>query len=119
MSSPLLTKQVVFSAQDFHFDTVDVKEWGGSLRVRELSGEERSYCDRILKDIEAGKGTHNTYPAAIIACGAVDEQGNAVFTRQDIPTLSRKADAVLQRVAVRILELSGATVEQQRDIEKN
>ncbi len=117
--APLLNKQAVFLANDFHFDTLEVKEWNGHIRLRELSGEERSFCDKISADVQAGRGGANTYAAAIVACGVVDEQGNSVFSRQDVAALSKKSDAVLQRIAVKILQLSGATFEARQELEKN
>lgn len=114
-----VNKQLVFGASDFRFGEVDVPEWGGKLRVRELSGDERSWCDQIGKAIEAGKPGQPSYAAAIIVCGAVDETGASLFARADAAGLSKKADVVLQRVAIKILELSNATVQTQVDAEKN
>lgn len=114
-----VNKQLVFGASDFRFGEVDVPEWGGQLRVRELSGDERSWCDQIGKAIEAGKPGQPSYAAAIIVCGAVDETGANVFTRGDAVGLSKRADVVLQRVAIKILELSAATMQAQQDAEKN
>lgn len=115
----ILNKLQVLSCSDFNYDYVDVPEWGGRLRVRGLSGEERAFCDKMLRDAEVGKAGPNTYAAALIACGTVDDQGASLFSRVDIPALSKKADNVLQRVGVRILQLSGATPSAQVETEKN
>lgn len=115
----ILNKLQVLTCSDFNFDYVDVPEWGGRLRVRGLSGEERTFCDKVMRDAEAGKSGPNTYAAALITCGTVDDQGASVFARSDIAALSKKADHVLQRVGVRILQLSGATPSAQVETEKN
>lgn len=116
---PLLDKIRILAAADFKQEVVDVPEWGGPIRLRGLSGSERAWCDKVLQDQQAGKGGALSYNAALVSCGAITAEGNAVFTRQEAASLSNKSYDVLDRLAFKVLELSGATLRTQQDTEKN
>lgn len=116
---PLLDKVRILAAADFRQEVVDVPEWGGPIRLRGLSGSERAWCDRMLQEVQAGKAAAMSYNAALVACSAIDSDGNAVFTRAEASALASKSYEVLDRLAFKILELSGATVSSQQNTEKN
>lgn len=117
--APLLDKSRILGADDFQQDYLDVPEWHGRLRLRGLNGEERTWTNAILKEIQDGKGAGKSYSAALVICGVINEQGASLFSRGELGVLSRKSDAVLDRIAWRILELSGMTRESAVELEKN
>lgn len=116
---PLLDKVRILAAADFREEVVDVPEWGGSIRLRGLSGAERAWCEKIRDDQQSGKPSPVSYNAALVASGAISESGAALFNRQEAAALSGKSYDVLDRLAFKVLELSGMTVAVQQETEKN
>lgn len=97
-----LSVDAILAAEDFNYTDVECPEWGGSVRVRSLSGGQRSVItqrvqDKNLDDMEE--------LLVIMAC--VDEDGNRIFTNKDLAALKKKSAAVISRIAKKIMELSG------------
>ena len=110
----VLGKASILSAEDFKYALVPCPELGGDVRVRGLSAYEQS---QITKKVNA----QQTDDLAVILCimGIVDESGERVFTVDDKDALKSKSFAVLDRIAKKILELSGSTEDGIETAEKN
>jgi hypothetical protein len=98
----LLSKQSVLSVDDFQYDTVPCPEWGGEMRVRGLTAAEQSLVYKRYKD-------DKTEDFDVIVCimGCVDENGERIFTNEDKQALRQKSFAVLDRIAKKIIQLTG------------
>ena len=98
-----LSKQSVLSVEDFKYSVVPCPEWGGDMRVRGLTAAEQSIIQRRVND-------NKTEDMAVIVSimGCVDDNGERIFDNSDKDSLKGKSYAVLDRIAKRILELSGA-----------
>ena len=99
----LLSKQSVLSVDDFQYALVPCPEWGGEIRVRGLTAAEQAI---ISKKVNSGA----TEELAIIVTlmGCVDENGERIFDNGDKELLKSRSYVVLDRIAKKILELSGA-----------
>lgn len=97
-----LTAESILSADDFVYAEVDCPEWGGPVRVRSLSGGQRSV---ITQRVQA-KDTENM-EELLVVMGAVNEEGTRIFTNKDIDALKKKANAPISRIAKMIMEISG------------
>lgn len=100
----LLTKELIVAKNDAAYDIVAVPEWGGEVRVRSLTGAERT--ELRLK----GEGAPS-WDAMACSMGIVDEKGVNLFTITETITLAKKHPLVLERIAKSILELSTLTAE--------
>ncbi len=104
-------REQFLKAADLQRGTVDVPEWGGHVTVREMTGPERDAFQ--LEAIEAdGAGGLRVVPkqdnARVVCMCVIDpDSGNALFTEDDLPAVRRKSGQVLERIAGRVLELSG------------
>lgn len=107
----LLTKELIVATNDAVDDIVSVPEWGGDVRVRSLSGAERT--ELRLK----GEGAPS-WDAMVCALGIIDEKGVNLFTVTETITLAKKHPLVLERIAQRILELSTLTAEARAEAAK-
>ena len=96
-----LTAESILSADDFVYADVDCPEWGGTVRVRSLSGAQRV---TIKKAIDNGA---QDVDEMVCVMAAVDADGKRIFERKHIDALSRKNTAPVTRCAVRVLEISG------------
>lgn len=117
----LLSRDEILAALDIEIQEVDVPEWGGVVRVRGLTGAER---DRFEASIIRMQGRRRVMRmkdirAKLVALTVVDEDGQHLFTETDIPALSEKSAAALQRVVDVAQQLSGITEKDLQELEKN
>lgn len=111
----LLTAAEILAKDDSQVEDVVVPEWGGTVRLRSLSGEERDRFDKASVRV-TGKGKAETrevviegLKARLVAMSAVDDAGNRIFTDAQVAALGKKNAAVLDRLFVVAQRLSGLT----------
>lgn len=88
-----LTKEQILAANDLKTVVVDMsKEWGGDVIIRELSLKDRIY----LEDL-AEKDPNANFTISMLLMTCVDENGNKLFTQEDLDALCDKnIDAVMK-----------------------
>ncbi len=100
-------------ADDTVYDFVDVPEWSCRIRVRSLTATELSdYETSLWRADKDGKPVRNKEATRqgrgkLCALAVVDGKGARLFVDDDAGELSRKNAAAVDRIATRILELSG------------
>jgi hypothetical protein len=107
----LLTRDAILGADDRRTEDVEVPEWGGTVRVRALSGAERDAYEASLVQFR-GDGTQKltlaNARARLVYLSACDEEGERLFTKeQDVNALGKKSASALQRVWEAASRLSG------------
>lgn len=117
----MLTRDQILNAQDIQTEEVSVPEWGGTVLVRALDGEER---DALEASMIQGKGKNaqvnlKNLRAKLAARSMVDEKGKRLFEDGDIPALAKKSAAALNRVYEAAQRLSGITPEDVDELTKN
>lgn len=109
----LLTKSAILGAADLKHEDVEVPQWGGTVRVRMMSGRERDEFRSALA--EEGTVPVGRFSAALLAATCVDEGGVRLFTMEDMEALQAKSAKSLDApaaVAMRLNGLGGAAVEE-------
>lgn len=104
-----LTAEDILGADDMPWEVVEVPEWGGSVRVRTLTGAERDRFERSIADAK-GKVTFDNARAKLVAAAATGEDGRRLFSDQQAEALGKKSARALDRlyvVAARLAGLSG------------
>ncbi len=118
MSSEL-TKNEILEADDLGREKVEVPEWGGHLWVRALSGDEREGFEASMMVVNK-KGDRElrikNMRSGLVARAACTTKGTRVFAESDIPALSQKSAAALERVYVVAARLSGLTPEDEEKL---
>ena len=117
----MLTRDQILQANDIQTEEVSVSEWGGTVLVRALDGEER---DALEASMIQGKGKTaqvnlKNLRAKLVARSIVDENGKRLFEDGDIPALAKKSAAALNRVYEVAQRLSGITPEDVDELTKN
>lgn len=116
-----LGRDEILNADDLTTEVVEVPEWGGKVRVKGLTGEERDQFEASV----IGENTKNkrrnlgNLRARLVAMAVVDGEGKALFKRGDIPALGRKSAAALDRVFEKAMELSGMRDEDIDELTEN
>lgn len=109
--SKILSKDDILNVNDIYIEEVLVPEWGGSVYVKTLSGEERDIVEASILEFSANgqpkKMKTEKMRATLAVVGICDEKGNHVFDQKDIPALAKKSSAALDRVVAAIQKLAG------------
>lgn len=96
-----LNRDEILSAEDFRYGEVDVPELGGKVRIRSLSGAQRSFINHKI-DAKNTDDLDETF--VMLAC--VDEKGDRLFSQKDLPALQKKSSASISKIAKAVIELS-------------
>jgi len=117
----LLNKEQIQSVSDLETLDVDVPEWGGTVRLKSLTGAER---DRFEASVVQGQGKNATVNmqnlrAKLVAQSAVGEDGKPLFTEDDANWLGEKSAKALNRLFESAQKLSGLTTEDVKELAGN
>ena len=117
----LLGREDVLKTDDSMTEYVEVDEWGGTVKVKGLTGNER---DRYESSLVKGTGrnrevTMKAARAKLVVLGTIDEEGKQVFNSKDVAALGKKSAKALNRVANAIQKLSGLTADDMEELTGN
>lgn len=97
----MLTRDAILGASDIEIETVDVPEWGGSVRVKGLTASQRDKYERsLIQTNSKGKSelTLANARARLVALTVVDDDGGLMFSDADVLTLGTKSAAAMDRI---------------------
>lgn len=118
----LLTKDQILQSEDRDSVDIDVKEWGGTVRLAVMSGSARDAYESSLIDIkDDGTATRNleNIRAKLVAASIVDEDGKTMFTADSIAALGNKNGTVLDRLYEVANQLNAVTQDKVEELAKN
>lgn len=101
----LLSRDDVLGAGELRTRDVDCPEWGGTIRVREMTGAERDEFEQIALRVQEGMKVKD-YRALLASWCAIDEEGNQLFKPGDVQKLSGMSSRPLDRIMDVVTELS-------------
>lgn len=113
--SELIGKSQILEADDLEHEDVPVPEWGGTVRVRALTGAERDSYEMRMAVARQKGDTDVDIRASLVGRCMIDENGERLFTNRELPQLARKSGAVLDRVFDVVARLSGISSEADDD----
>ena len=105
----ILKREEILNSDDLKTECVEVPEWGGSVYVRALTGEERDTYEASVVT-QKGKDTQvnmKNARAKLVTLATVDESGAKIFTQADVAALGKKSAAALSRIFNTAMRLSG------------
>lgn len=116
-----LKREDILRVSDIVFETVEVPEWGGSVRVRSLTGTERDGLDasNVIRKNGKHEVTLEHMRAKLCARAIVNEAGVREFSDEDIEALGMKSASALTRVYEVAARLSGLTEDAAKAVAKN
>ncbi|MEV6791242.1 phage tail assembly chaperone [Streptomyces sp. NPDC051320] len=121
-----LSRDGILGADDMMIEPVPCPEWGDTVLIRGLTGEERDDWEESVQQIrqlpDGSREMHfdrrNARARFLVLC-IVDETGQRIFKDSDAPALGKKNGKVLDRLYDVGAALSGITEEAQEEIEGN
>ncbi len=114
----LLNKSAILGAEDLKHEDVEVPAWGGSVRVRVMTGAERDEFRAAIAS-ESGGIPVGKFSAALLVATCIDETGARLFTMEDMEALQEKSAASLDAPAAVAMRLNGLGSEAVQEAEKN
>jgi hypothetical protein len=118
----LLSRDEVFANPDLMTEDVPCPEWGGDIRVRALTGEERDAYEASMLDQSNGKqpraNLRNMRAKLIVRC-AIDEHGAKLFSPGDVTRLGQRSAAPIDRLYEACTRLSGMSDKDVEELEEN
>ncbi len=115
----ILTKEQILQADDLKTETVEVREWGGSVSVRTMTGTERDVFEQGIVSKKGEEANLTNIRAKLCAATIVDESGNCIFSSKDIAELGKKSAAALDRVFTVAQRLNGIGNKDVEELAKN
>lgn len=118
----LLTKDQILEAVDLKTSEVKVPEWGGSVRVRTMSGADRDAWEASMVVVQpdgSRRANMESMRAKLVALTVVGEDGNPLFCLDDVARLTQKSAAALDRVFDAAQKLNGLGAHAEAEAVKN
>lgn len=116
----LLSKEAIFAQRDIKYEDVEVPEWGGAVRLRSLTGEERDdYEASMVRQVgNKAKANLRNMRAKLVALSAVNEDGSPLFDPADLMRLGQRNSAALDRLFEACQRLSGLSEDDVKELEE-
>jgi hypothetical protein len=116
----LLSKEAIFAQNDQTHEDVEVPEWGGTVRIRSLTGEERdAYEASMVQQVgKKAKANLRNMRAKLVAMSAINEDGTQQFDQADVMRLGQSNAAALDRLFEAAQRLSGLSDEDVKEMEE-
>lgn len=103
-----LSAEQILAAEDLSFQEVEVPEWGGTVRIRELTGAQRDAFEGSVMG-DGKKPDIANIRARLVAACLVDDAGKPLFNEAAARKLGEKSGRVLDRLFDTCRELNGLT----------
>jgi len=106
-----LTREAILAAEDRTFGEVDCPEWGGTVKIRSITGLQRDAYEQSLIEQRGNDRQMNLRHARaklIVMC-AVGDDGRPLFTAEDLRALSAKNAKPLDRLFDACRDIAGLT----------
>lgn len=120
-----LSKSQILGVDDKEYIDVEVKEWGGTIRVSTIAASEKTKYESALFDFMPD-GTRRTNKDAleklqlrVIAAAIVDDKGERLFDTKDLAALGEKSSKVINKLFKIVSEHNGIDSEDEAEAEKN
>lgn len=114
-----LDREAILKADDRRREEVEVPEWGGSVFIGVLSGSERDVFETsILEANKSGRGYSNIR-ARLAALTICDDNGERLFSEDDVEALGQKSSKALDRVFEAAQRINGLTAKDVSELEGN
>ena len=111
----------LLDAEDREYDEVECPEWGGTVRLRSISGRQRDQYEQSMLEQKGNNrqiNTRNARAKLVVLC-AVGEDDRPLFTADDLRKLGSKNSKPLDRLFDAAQKLVGLSDEDMDQLTEN
>lgn len=113
----LLTKDEILKSVDLAWQDIEVKEWGGTVRVRVMTGADRDKFEQMIFNSKGKDKNFNqeNFRVKLLVMTLANESNERLFTEEDIAELAKKSSVPMDRlceVAMQINRIGAKDVEE-------
>lgn len=104
---------------------VECPEWGGTILCRALSGRERGIVEGLFLHAQQTDFNHRSLAdlgdvkTRTVLMAAIDEDGDRLFTNSDLDKLGALSAAPIDRIAAKVLGMSGVGDAEMEELESS
>ena len=97
---PLLTKEQILAAEDLDYEEVEIKEWGGKVRLRCMTGTERDAFESAIYKIKGDKVEANreNFRSELLSRVLCNKDNKLLFNPREVKALGGKSGRVIDRL---------------------
>lgn len=119
-----LSRDAILGAVDLPYEDVEVPEWGGWVRLQGLTGEQRARINATTlvskgQNVEMRVEALADLQIKMVGLALVDADGRRLFTDPEIRALGSKNAGVIERLFLKVQQLSGVAPEAVETIRGN
>jgi len=117
----ILSREDILNADDIKTEEIEIPEWGGSVMIKVMTGEERDHLEASMlgdKPEEKIKALRNLRAKFVSIC-VCNEDGERLFTEADVLKIGKKSGTALDTLLGAIRKLNGMTEEEEEEMVKN
>lgn len=92
----------ILAVSDRTIESVEVPEWGRSVRLKTMSGDLRDAFDTFMS-----QNKRDTFRAALLVRCICDANGERLFKDEDADALNKKSAAALERLFQKAWTMNG------------
>ena len=116
--SKLNLREKILNAKDIKEEKIFIKEWDVELLIKGMTGKERAnFLKASTKNDKVD--FESMYPTLVISSTYDPESGEKVFGIADKDIINSKSSAPVEKIAKKVLELSGLDEEAHEEEVKN
>ena len=116
----ILTRDEILTASDYETKVVEIPEWGGSVRLRTMTGKARDEFEAEVSSKTIGGNVDvRGIKAYLLSRVIVDEKDELMFTPEDVEALNSKAAGPLNSLFEIASRMNGIGEEAAQSAEKN
>ena len=126
VSKRMLGRDEILAVDDLKTTVVEVPEWGGCVKVRELSAGERGHVESSILALDVngnmslrdGADVRGTMCDVVYKAAIKDDDTPLFVNASDLKRLTGKNANAIQRIYDAVMELSGVIGEENTDEDK-
>jgi len=118
----MLNFKEIMESNDSKIEKVFVEEWKGEVGIKIMSGKERDSFETAILQSTDNKGNmkdSKNLRASLLVKTICNEQGDLVFSSQQINDLNKKSAKVLNELFDKAMEINGLTNSTNDKLKKN
>jgi hypothetical protein len=105
----MLTKADINTSDDRKKEVFEVPEWGGAVYISEITGLDRAAIVEKHGQLKEAGQTQQAFAMqdAMLTMALTDQNGDPLYTAEELPVLKKRNGNVLERIVKRAMEVNG------------